>query len=387
VEDLRGQDGITLWESPFGLFNGWLNLNHRINGWAPIRESTGVRRAFANLFDSETVIEEIYRGNANRTATFHPEWGPYYPPEDDLFVAEGTVERAKELLQSGTSTDYGYDGDDAFVGPDGTQVELTGVRPIGNTEIELEAQYTEFRLSDAGIALDLQAESWSSVLSDYAANSVDNVDGVDQADWVVGYFNGGPWNQSASAEEWDLMFGHGFEVAPYTPWSTVESVAAARGTFNLWGIDLEGMDLSSTLTEASRASDPDTTRRLTTDAFAFLSEKTPLVWSRTDVEFVGYTDGVTYFPGEARDWGARAETFFERPDPARLLRRDADRVATETTDAEEDDDADDGDDDTESDVDLSEDVPGFGPLSAAAGVGGLLEVARRRRSDDGDDEP
>lgn len=319
VENIRGSDGITLWEKPFDTFHGWLNLNHRINGWDPIRESTDVRYALANIYDPSTVVQEVYQGNSIPMATFHPAWGPYYPPEDSLFTASGSIEDARGQLESGTSSDYGYDSNGKFVGPDGNQVELKGVRTTGNEAVELEAQYMQSRLSEAGIKLNVEAQDWFSLLGNYAVNSASNVDGVDEADYVVSQFNGGPWNQSASAAEWDLMFGLGFGAGPYSPWSTVKSTCTTRGTFNLWGMDLEGMDLSSTLTEASIAESPDQSQELMTEAFSFLSEKMPLVWSNSGIQFVGYTDDVMGFPGEPKEWGYEAQSYFEFVSSNRLL--------------------------------------------------------------------
>ncbi len=319
VENIRGSDGITLWEKPFDTFHGWLNLNHRINGWDPIGDSTEVRYALANIYDPSTVVQEVYQGNSIPMATFHPAWGPYYPPEDQLFVAEGSIENAREQLESGTSSDYGYDSNGQFIGPDGNQVELKGVRTTGNEAVELEAQYMQSRLSEAGISLNVEAQDWFSLLGNYAVNSASNVDGVDEADYVISQFNGGPPDQAASAAEWDLMFGLGFGAGPYSPWSTVKSTCTPRGTFNLWGIDLEGLDLSSNLTDASIAESPEQTQELMTEAFSFLSEKMPLVWSNSGIQFVGYTDDVMGFPGEPKEWGFEAQSYFEFVSSNRLL--------------------------------------------------------------------
>jgi len=427
VENFRGQPGIDVWERPFGNFNGWMNMNHRVNGWAPIRESRDVRHALGNLFDKEIVVEQIYQDNAVPTATYHPDWGPYYPDAADLYEPDGSLARAKELLQSGTSTDYGYDGNGDFVGPDGTQVQLTAVRPTDNPSQELSAQYMRSRLEDAGIELDIQAVSFLSLLRNFAINSASNVDGVDQADWAVGSYNGGPWNQSASREQWDLMFGLAISADPYAPWDDISMAMAERGVFNLWGYHQDEMDIQSVLDDAATASDPQVTRETTTELFAFLSEDMPLAWTYSDVEFTGFREDISYFPGEAADWGATATSYFQDVDPARLLRRGSAQVptttertttertttertttkptttqrttvptenttapnatattavenATTTTDA-------DGETTTEEDVEFdSDEIPGFGPLAAVAGLGGLAELARRRTGADDEDE-
>jgi len=177
----------------------------------------------------------------------------------------------------------------------------------------------ESRLDNVGIALNTEAQDWFSLLGNYAVNSASNVDGVDEADYVISQFNGGPWNQSASAEDWSLMFGLGFGASPYSPWSTLQSTMTPRGTFNLWGIDLEGQDIRQKTEDASTASNPDETQSLMTEVFGFLNQQQPVTWSNSGIGHVGYTDDVMGFPGEPQDWGYRSRSYFEDVDSSRLL--------------------------------------------------------------------
>jgi len=320
VENIRGEDGIHLFENPFGDYHGWLNMNHRINGWDPIRESKEVRQAFGEIFDPGTLVERVYQGNTIKMDTFHPAWGPFYPPEDRLYSPSGDLETARDLLEEGTSSDYGYDNDGNFNGPDGNQVELKMGRPTGIEAYELESQFAKTRFEEAGFSLNLDARDWRNLLGTYAVNSADNVDGVEESDFVASAYNGGPWDQSASAVDWDLMGGLGFGASPYSPWSTVEITMTPEGAFNLWGIDIDrDIDMSQTLTDASQAEDPETTQSLMTEAFSVLSEEYVLGWLRSGMTFSGYTDDLQGFPGQPKEWGYEASSFFENVDSSRLL--------------------------------------------------------------------
>jgi len=322
VSKFRGVDDITLWESKFdnGVF--WLNINHRANSWAPLRESREVRYAMANLYDKQTVIQNVYQGNAVPLSTFHPSWGPFYPSEDDLFTPEGSVERAKELLEEGTSSEYGYDESGNFIGPEGEQVTLSTVRTTGNPATEVAANYMQQRLEEAGIQMEIDAQQWQSLLLNYAMNSHENVEDVseDDLDWgPIGSFNGGPWDQATSSEDWSLMFGLGFSTSPYAPWSAVKSTMAEQGTFNLWGYSQDEFDIISTIDEASTASDSNVTQQNLTELFGFLSRDMPVVWTNSGYNVYGYSDDIVGFPGDETDDGYKATSYFRDVSSSRLM--------------------------------------------------------------------
>jgi ABC-type transport system substrate-binding protein len=84
-------------------------------------------------------------------------------------------------------------------------------------------------------------------------------------------------------------------------------------------MSLGGEGVSQTLTDASQAEDPETTQSLMTEAFSVLSEEYVLGWLRSGMTFSGYTDDLQGFPGEPKDWGYEASSFFENADSSRLL--------------------------------------------------------------------
>lgn len=296
-------DGIKLWHSRFGSGIFWLNLNHRANGWAPIRESREVRQAFAHLFDKDVLINQVFQGNANPVDTFHPRWGPYYDDEK-IVVFESSAEMAREKFESGTSADYGYDGE-TFVGPDGEQVELKMVIRAGSQSNEIVANQVKQWLADVGIAMTIDATEWSNLIGNYAMNSGENTD------WQTGQFNGGPWDQSTSAEPWDLMYGLGFSHGAYAPWTTLRLTMTERGSFNMWGYTTDEFDIATTLNDAESAQSQSEARAILTDLFGFLSRDQPLVWSFNDHSIIGYRDRVGGLP--------EVVNAFSGPDTAREL--------------------------------------------------------------------
>ncbi|MDY6818666.1 MAG: ABC transporter substrate-binding protein [Halobacteriales archaeon] len=300
--------GINLWHSKFGSGIFWLNLNHRINGWAPIRRSRKVRQAFAHLFDKQTLIKQVFQGNANPVDTLHPRWGPYYD-DSQIFVPETSVEKAKQKFADGTSSDYGYDGD-TFVGPDGEQVELTLVFRAGSQSNEIVSNFVKQQLSKAGIAVKLTSTEWSNLLRNYAQNSAKNVDNVKKADWSVGGFNGGPYDQATSKEPWDLMYGLGFSHGAYAPWDVLKLTMVPKGSFNMWGYTPD-FDIKKAANNAQSASSQEKATEILAEVFGFLSKDQPLIWSFNDHTIVGYRNKVGGLP--------KVKNAFSSPDSAREL--------------------------------------------------------------------
>ncbi|MFB6135556.1 MAG: ABC transporter substrate-binding protein [Halobacteriaceae archaeon] len=277
LSQFTGRDDIDVWHSKYGTGIFWVNVNHRSNGWKPMRESKEVRQAFAHLTNKNTLIDEIYDGNANGVDTFHPRWGPYYSDEA-ISTFEPSVEKAKEKLESGTSSDYGYDGE-KFVGPDGEQVELKMVFRAGSQSNETIAQFLKQQFDAAGITLDLVSTEWSNLLSQYVY--------VHQGEKTA--FN--PGMEGTSSKAWDLMYGLGFSHGAYAPWSVVRSTLTPSGGFNFWGYqaqEQDGYDLATACDEAQGATSQEEAQQVLTEMFGFLSEAQPLVWAFNDHTILGF---------------------------------------------------------------------------------------------------
>ncbi|MFB6106170.1 MAG: ABC transporter substrate-binding protein [Halobacteriaceae archaeon] len=300
--EFRRAEGVKLWHSRYGDGISWLNLNHRANGWAPIRESRAVRQAFAHAVDKQVLIEEVSRGNANPVDTFTPRWGPYYD-DAEVWVPEYDMETARAKLADGTGPDYGYDGD-SFHGPDG-QVTLRLVRAAGSETARIQAAYYVQQLEALGFDVEETSHRFATLRKDYLLTEAEN------PDWRASAFNGGPWDQATSAEPWDLLVGLGFTALPYAPWDAIRTTLSARGGFNTWGYHAEDVDVGAACAAAASAPTRERARNVLADLFGFLSRDQPLVWLANAHVIRGYRDAVAGLPA--------VENYFSDPDPTRDL--------------------------------------------------------------------
>jgi peptide/nickel transport system substrate-binding protein len=294
VEENDTED-TRIYNSKFGTGVFYLNLNHRINGWAPIRESTEVRQAFAHLIDKNTLIDQIFEGYANPAATFHPEWGPFYP--DELPTFEPSVEQARQKIASGTGSDYTYNGQDQLIGPDGEQVELTMVIDNTSQTGEIVGNYIDQRLQQVGISTSIEGNSFGQILQTYLFNSVSNNPNYDgEPDYSAGNYNGGPPDQAISSQPWDILYGVGFSAAPYSPWQVINLVFAEQAQFNYLGYTTDEIDIAGRVTDAATASSTEETQRILGELFAFLAEEQPVTWLFNDNTLAVYRESVDNIP-------------------------------------------------------------------------------------------
>ena len=310
VSELSSSSGVTVWRSEFGTGIFWLNLNFRANGWAPLRESREVRQALSHLFDRSTLIEQIFDGNANPVDTFHPRWGPYYD-DAEIESFEASTEMAREKLTAGTSSDYGYDDRDRFVGPDGEQVELTMVIDNTSQTGEIVGNFMRQRLNEVGVAMSLEGSSFDRILAQYMQNSVENnPEYSGDPAYNVGPYNAGPPDQAISREPWDIVYGVGFSASPYAPWQPIEGTLTDQGSFNFTGYRTDEYDIAGAIADAPSAADAAGTQEIMTDLFGFLSREQPFVWAFNDHTAIAYRDAVEGLP--------EVENFFDGPN-VRLL--------------------------------------------------------------------
>ncbi|MFT4922755.1 MAG: peptide/nickel transport system substrate-binding protein [Haloarculaceae archaeon] len=311
VSEFEDEENVKLWTTEFGSGIFWLNVNHRVNGWPPLRESREVRQAIAHLFDKETLINQIFDGFASPAHTFHPTWGPYYS-EEKIDTFDPNVEQARQKLESGTSSDYGYDGSGTFRGPDGEQVELRLVIDNTNQTGRDIGNFLRTRFEEAGISLDINGLPFGQIIQTYLATSVENNPNYSgEPDYgPVSQFNGGPWDQAISSEPWDLIYGVGFSTGAYAPWQVVKGVLTEQGAFNFIGYAADDFDVSGAVSEAASASSQEEATQALSDLFGYLSRDQPLIWSFTEYNIAGYRQPIEGLP--------EVENFFSRPN-VRLL--------------------------------------------------------------------
>lgn len=295
--EFEATDGVDVWSSPYGNGLFWVSLNHRANGWAPIRESRAVRRALAHLLDVETLIGDIFDGNANPIDTMHPRWGPYYS-ESGITRYPYDPERARSLLASGTSADYGYTGSGEFVGPDGEQVTLRFVTRSDIQTGQLVASFVRQALREAGLAVEVRGLRFQDIIGTYLANSVGNNPDFDgEPAWTAGPFNGGRWDQAVSAEPWDLLFGIGLSGSiAYAPWQAVDAMITERGSFNAFGYHTDEYDFADAIAAAAGADTRSAATDVLEDLFGFLSADVPHLWTHNNHVIRGYRSEVSGLP-------------------------------------------------------------------------------------------
>jgi peptide/nickel transport system substrate-binding protein len=303
VDEVSQSDGVDIFESEFGEGTFFLSLNHRVNGWAPIRRSREVRQAFAHLIDKSTLVDQIFEGYGDPIGTFHESWGPFYP--DDLPTFEPSVETAREKFASGTGSDFGYDGD-TLLGPDGEQVELKLV--IDNTQKtpEIVGNYVKQRLGEAGIAATIEGTSFGKIISNYLQNSVENnANYSGEPSYQASGFNNGAFDEAIGKNSWDLIYGVGFSGNPFTPWGTIRALLPTESQFNFMGYTPD-FDVSGTATAAATASSPEGTRENMNELFTFLAKDQPLTWLFSPRATIAFRKPVEGLP--------EPDSFWDRPD-------------------------------------------------------------------------
>jgi peptide/nickel transport system substrate-binding protein len=310
VTEVSESDNVQIWESEYGEGTFFLSLNHRVNGWRPIRESREVRQAFAHLMDKTVLIDQIFDGYGDPISTFHEGWGPFYP--DDLPEFEPGIQPAREKFAAGTGEDYGYEGE-IFVGPDGEQVELTLVIENTRRTGEIVGNYVKQRLGEAGIAVTLEGLSFSNIISTYLQNSVQNNPNYDgEPSFQASSYNNGAWDESVGSQSWDLLYGVGFSGNPFSPWSTINALLPAQSQFNFMGYR-PAFPVEETVTRAATASSEAATREIMEQLFTFLARDQPLTWLFSPRATVGYREGVANLPD--------ADSFWDRPNARTLQLR------------------------------------------------------------------
>jgi len=307
--EIAGEDDVTVWTSTYGDGINWISLNHRANGWAPIGDSREVRQGLAHALDTGTLIEEIFDGNANPIDTFHPRWGPYYSDEAiETFGAD--TELARQKIAAGTPDGYEYD-DGALINPDGEQQTLRWVADTTTQTGDLVTNFVRQSLEEVGFDVETTGRPFGELVSTYLRNSVDNnPDFEGEPDYPPRGYNGGPADQSVSAEPWDLLYGVGFSTAAYAPWQAIRGVMTEKGSFNFLGYDAGEYDVAGTLDAAAGASTGEAATAELEELFGFLSRDLPVLWTHNNHRIEAFRRSVGGLP--------EVRSFFSDVDPRRL---------------------------------------------------------------------
>lgn len=276
-------------------FNTLLIYNRRMNGWKPFRK-TEVRNALAFAVNKKAIVDNILRGFATVAHTFQPQFSKWY---DDSQVVQTGVgdsynpERARNMLESALGdTEYGYDGD-TVVGPNGDQLSLKLVYPVGTQTTETAVQFIAQEYGNVGINVELEGVQFNTLLSKYAQNSYQ---GEGEPEFNAGPFNSGPRDKTASQEQWDMQYGIIFNTFPRTPSSTRSFWIRDEST-NYYGYVPEA-DLASLYDEASQETDEQRRQEIYAEIFGVLSEEQANGFMNMGSSIAGFRARLAFEGGE-----------------------------------------------------------------------------------------
>lgn len=307
---LANTRGIRLWHSTFGDRLYPIALNHRTNAWPRLREEQSIRQGLAHVIDPSVLITQIYEGNANPLETFHPPWGPY---SGNVQRFDYSVEKAKDKLTAPDSDLFYRDSDGRLIDYDnGGAVDLTMVVRDQRYPDEIVGVYVRQQLKKAGIDVSLDRVSERRLYRDYLQNSADNVAGVGSPRWRAGPYNGGPYDESVSNDDWDLLFGVGFPAHAHDPWNLLTETLAERGRFNAWGYTTDQFQIRDNLLKAATAAKQGNASGPISSTLSFLSKDRPMLWAFNPHRIIGFDDSI-------EGLNAPRNAFVE-PSPERKLR-------------------------------------------------------------------
>ena len=286
-DDFSGEPDIDVYEIPQPHLS-ILAYNQRANGWDEL-QTREVRQALSMAINKETIAEEIQRGLAEIAYTHQPEWSEWYDASQVLELGTGDgydKDEARDMLEQYTSDDYGYD-DDELVGPDG-QVELHLVYSEASDTTEMEAEFIAQELGDIGIEVSLDSMSFSRMQQQVLMNEYTGEG--EPPEWASA-FNGGPRDETESAEQWDLNYGIAFNTYPRTP-AAIDVFWYEQGSTNYYGYTPDE-DMQAKFDEFQTEPDQDAREEMFAEILGILSEDQP-------VNFVTMSDDIVGFQNDVR---------------------------------------------------------------------------------------
>lgn len=175
----------------------------------------------------------------------------------------------------------GNDSEVELQGPDDEPVEITLVYTEGSDFVQTTAEFISQEYSDLGITVTLESVTFDRLLQQYVQNSYT---GTGEPAWTAGPNNAGPRDQTASQEDWDLMFGLTLNTYPRTPSST-NSFWQERAPTNFFGY-VPQTDLGPLFEEFRTTADSAERQAAIAEVFGILSEDQP-------VNFLSMSDSIS----------------------------------------------------------------------------------------------
>lgn len=187
---------------------------------------------------------------------------------------------------SATGGDDDLAGSD-LVGPDGEQVTLTLVYTEGSNFVATTAEFIGQELEGLGVSMELETVTFDQLLRQYVQN---RYTGEGDPEWSAGPNNAGPREETASAEQWDLMFGIRFNTYPRTP-ASIDAFWTEQAPTNYYGYAPDA-DLSSMFQEFRTTPDAARREEIIAKVFGTLSEDQPVNFLSMRDSISGYRSKV-----------------------------------------------------------------------------------------------
>ncbi|ELY94690.1 peptide ABC transporter substrate-binding protein [Natrialba chahannaoensis JCM 10990] len=301
VERFEGRPDVDVMEVPYPYLT-IMAYNQRMNGWEELR-TREVRQALSMAIDKVEISENILRGYAEVAHTFQPQWSEWYDESEVTRFGEGDTydpDAARDLLEANLSSGYGYDSDGTLLDPDGEQVTLTMVYSRGTGTTETTAEFMGDELGELGIEVEFESVTFDQMIPNYVQNSWQGDE--DDQPWTGGPNNDGPRDNSASTEDWDLMYGINFNTYPRTPAAT-DAFWTEEAPTNYFGY-VPDADMESLFSTVRTSTDQSEREETLAEIFGVLSEDQPVnfvAMSDDIIGYQGYVDGPEEVFGQAWD--------------------------------------------------------------------------------------
>ncbi|WP_255171731.1 ABC transporter substrate-binding protein [Natrononativus amylolyticus] len=295
VDRINDEDDTYVNMAPTARVNP-LAYNHRTNGWDQLN-NTDVRRALGYIVNKRIILEEIERGLGEVAQTYQPSWSEWFVDDgiEEFGVGDShDYDLAMEELEAALPSDYGYD-DGELLGPDGRQVTLDLVALSGFDTISTTAEFIQQEYAEAGIDVDINLVEWSTMVSRYLENEWQ---GDGEQPWSAGSQNDGPNDGTASADDWDLMYGLNYYTFPLTP-ASGSMYFSEQGPYNSFGYKPSD-EIETLWDEAARTVDEDERFDIMTDIYSDLNHEQPVNFLYYGDDTMGYRSKVS---GPIEEWG------------------------------------------------------------------------------------
>jgi len=166
-------------------------------------------------------------------------------------------------------------------------VTLTLVYTEGSNFVTTTAEFIAQELEGIGVAVELETVTFDQLLQQYVQN---RYIGDGEPEWSAGPNNAGPREETASAEQWDLMYGIRFNTYPRTP-ASIEAFWTERSPTNYYGYAPEA-DLASMFEEFRTTTDEARREEIISEVFGALSEDQPVSFLSMRDDISGYRSKV-----------------------------------------------------------------------------------------------